>query len=73
MAEASPRVMARLAGLVTGLGPDASVPNEAPALAAPIPVVPPTPAPRPRSISSVLVPWAGNSLAASRAATAAVS
>ena len=80
MAEATPRVHARLAGLRGGdaAEPAASInaPAMAPAMAvaaAPAPemVLPPTPA-RPRSISSALVPWAGARAAASRAASVAV-
>lgn len=81
MAEASPRVNARLAGLRSGLGLEPSAPMNAPAWApaaamaaatAAETVMAPTPAARPRSISSALVPWAGARAAASRAASVAV-
>jgi hypothetical protein len=67
VAEASPRVHARLAGLRGGVAPQPSAPNYAPEI-----VRPPTPVARPRSISSALVPWAGARAAASRAASVAV-
>ena len=81
MAEATPRVNARLAGLRLGIGPESSAPFDAPAPApaaamatatTPEAFIPPTPAARPRSISSALVPWAGARAAASRAASVAV-
>jgi hypothetical protein len=80
VAEATPRVTARLAGLRGGIGPESSVPFDAPAMApapamaaaAPESFIPPVPAARPRSISSALVPWAGARAAASRAASVAV-
>ncbi len=65
MAEATPRVTARLAGLRGGIDPESAVPFDAPPMA-------PVPAMRPRSISSALVPWAGARAAASRAASVAV-
>ncbi len=81
MAEATPRVHARLAGLRGGAVTEPLAPINAPAMAsatamaaatAPEMVFSPTPPARPRSISSALVPWAGARAAASRAASVAV-
>lgn len=81
VAEATPRVTARLAGLRGDIGPEPSVPFDAPTTApapamataaAPESFIAPVPAARPRSISSALVPWAGARAAASRAASVAV-
>lgn len=81
MAEASPRVNARLAALRSSAGLEPSAPMNAPAMApaatmaaatAVEAVMAPTAAARPRSISSALVPWAGARAAASGAASVAV-
>jgi len=81
VAEATPRVHARLAGLRGGGGVEPPAPTYAPVMAqaaamaaVSVPQAPiaPTAAARPRSIASALVPWAGARAGASAAASVAV-